>query len=327
MPGSRPAGVRLDPEFARRWVEHFSVIDEWFLAWRSRLHCEGPESIATSEELVDPSKLKRTEFFNDYLLPQDTVHQIGGAIVKDGAWFAGFTCLRPESRGPFGPEEVALLQMLFPHLQRAVQFERRMGELEGQQRASLDALDRLTTGVILLDSRGTILTVNRAAQQILDQNDGLTSGRDGIGGSKSLGALIGSAALTARRSGLSEGGSVAVPRPSGKRPFSVLVMPASRDAFAPEAKRPSVIVFVTDPEETPQTTPETLAGLYGLTAAESCLARRLMQGGSLVDSAEHLGVTHNTVRTHLQRIYDKTGTRHQGELIRLLITGTMQIFK
>lgn len=76
------AGVRFDPDYARRWAEYYSTVDQWFHAWKDRLYCDGPESVAISEELVDLGQLKRTEFFNDYLLPQDSVHQLGGAIIR-----------------------------------------------------------------------------------------------------------------------------------------------------------------------------------------------------------------------------------------------------
>lgn len=86
-----------------------------------------------------------------------------------------------------------------------------------------------------------------------------------------------------------------------------------------------MIVFISDPEAKLQTAPEVLARLYDLTAAESRLAEQLMQGETLVHAAERLGVSHNTARTHLQRIYQKTDTSHQGALVRLLVSSTSQL--
>ena len=133
------------------------------------------------------------------------------------------------------------------------------------------------------------------------------------------------AALTARGNGVSAGGSLRIVRPSGKRPLAVVIMPASIHAFPPDAREPTVIVFISDPEAKLQTAPEVLARLYDLTAAESRLAEQLMQGETLVHAAERLGVSHNTARTHLQRIYQKTDTSHQGALVRLLVSSTSQL--
>jgi DNA-binding CsgD family transcriptional regulator len=199
-----------------------------------------------------------------------------------------------------------------------------MADLSGCYRASLDALDRLPAGVILVDDHGRILEANRAAKLILSQNDGLRTDKEGLAAAtsnqtKELRSRIAAAALTARGKGVSAGGSIAIVRPSGKRPLGVVMMPASVHAFPPDAREPAVMIFVSDPEAKLRTAPEVLARVYDLTAAESRLAEQLMHGESLVHAAERLGVSHNTARTHLQRIYQKTETTHQGDLVRLLL--------
>ena len=60
--------------------------------------------------------------------------------------------------------------------------------------------------------------------------------------------------------------------------------------------------------------------VYGLSDAQADLARRIAEGQSLKDAAEELGVSVNTLRTHLGRIYDKTGVRTQPALVRLLLS-------
>jgi len=65
---------------------------------------------------------------------------------------------------------------------------------------------------------------------------------------------------------------------------------------------------------------EVLRRIYGLTRAESQVAMRVLNGDGLAPIAEELSVSLTTVRTHLQRIFDKTGTHRQAELVRLLLT-------
>jgi DNA-binding CsgD family transcriptional regulator len=319
------ADIGADPEYAHRYVEYYSSINPW-IARAARLNVQGVESITTSEQLLAFAELKKTEFYNDYASRAGSVHQIGGIISRSNSWCSAITCCRPLNTEPFGPDEIALLGTLLPHLQRAMQFHRKVAELEGCYRASLGALDRLPTGVILMDSRSRILEANRAAKLILSQNDGLRTDRDGLaastsGQTKELRSGIAAAALTARGKGLSAGGSLGIVRPSGKRPLAVVITPVSAHAFAADARKPAVMVFVSDPETKVRTAPEVLARAYDLTAAESRLAEQLIQGETLVHAAERLGVSHNTARTHLQRIYEKTGTCHQGDLVRVLLAG------
>ena len=44
------------------------------------------------------------------------------------------------------------------------------------------------------------------------------------------------------------------------------------------------------------------------------------EGIEPMQMAEQLSVSITTIRTHLQRLFDKTGTRRQAELVRLVLT-------
>jgi DNA-binding CsgD family transcriptional regulator len=60
------------------------------------------------------------------------------------------------------------------------------------------------------------------------------------------------------------------------------------------------------------------AAEFGLTPAEARLLAVLFEGCSVPQAAERLGVARTTARTHLQRVFDKTGARRQGDLMRLV---------
>lgn len=62
------------------------------------------------------------------------------------------------------------------------------------------------------------------------------------------------------------------------------------------------------------------AEIYNLSPAQRKLAERLVAGDSLVDAAQGLGITINTARTHLSRIYDKTGVNAHAPLVRVLLS-------
>jgi DNA-binding CsgD family transcriptional regulator len=113
-----------------------------------------------------------------------------------------------------------------------------------------------------------------------------------------------------------------ITRPSGFRPFLLIVNPLPRplagDAWQ---MRPVATIVIKDPESEPAQSARNLrelAELYGLTPAETRLAGLILNGLALFEAAERLGITRNTARTHMKRIYGKTGTRRQAELIRRL---------
>lgn len=60
--------------------------------------------------------------------------------------------------------------------------------------------------------------------------------------------------------------------------------------------------------------------IYGLSPAQAKLARLIVDGHDLAAASERLAVSVNTVRTQLQRIFDKTGARSQASLVRTLLS-------
>ena len=60
--------------------------------------------------------------------------------------------------------------------------------------------------------------------------------------------------------------------------------------------------------------------VYGLSPAQVRLARLIVDGHDLAAAADLLAVSINTLRTQLQRIFDKTGVRSQAALVRSLLS-------
>jgi len=109
-------------------------------------------------------------------------------------------------------------------------------------------------------------------------------------------------------------------RPSGNRPYGILVTPVSREYSAMTLLKPAVCVVITDPDYRLLLPARRLQTAFGLTEAEAHLAALVAAGAGLRDAAEKLNITYGTARTRLAQIFQKTETRRQGELIRLLLT-------
>ena len=59
---------------------------------------------------------------------------------------------------------------------------------------------------------------------------------------------------------------------------------------------------------------------YGLTPSESRLALRLATGESLRVAAAALDISYETARTTLKRVFEKTGTHRQTELVIVILS-------
>jgi DNA-binding CsgD family transcriptional regulator len=85
------------------------------------------------------------------------------------------------------------------------------------------------------------------------------------------------------------------------------------------AHSPAAILFVSDPEQSRCVAlPDQLRAVFGLTRTEALVAAEIFRGEGLKAAADALGIGVTTARTHLQRIFGKTGTRKQAELVRII---------
>jgi DNA-binding CsgD family transcriptional regulator len=76
------------------------------------------------------------------------------------------------------------------------------------------------------------------------------------------------------------------------------------------------IVLISDPHMPRKPSTSMLRQLHGLTYAEADVLARMTVGSRLDEIAKELGISVQTVRTHLKAIFTKTGTSRQAELVR-----------
>jgi DNA-binding CsgD family transcriptional regulator len=112
---------------------------------------------------------------------------------------------------------------------------------------------------------------------------------------------------------------VAVTRPSGKRPITVLVRPARGESLKSAQAAPAALMVLLDPEFSVDAEERQLRELYGLTFTEARLAKLLMDGKTVEDCCKELGVRSSTVRMHVRNLFHKTGVRRQSQVISLLL--------
>jgi DNA-binding CsgD family transcriptional regulator len=211
-----------------------------------------------------------------------------------------------------------------PHLQRSRALQLRIAALETSAASAMDVLDTLPYGIVLISADVKVLLVNRFAQAIIDQNDGLTIIRQNLctrrtEDAQRLQKLIHESAATSLGRGIRAGGTMNISRPSQRCSFNVLVTPLHLRPVSPAAQQPAAAAFISDPECQLETQVQTLGHLFALSHAEARLAAVLIKGCSLREASEELSVSLSTVRTHLKRLFEKTGTNRQATLIRAFL--------
>jgi DNA-binding CsgD family transcriptional regulator len=189
--------------------------------------------------------------------------------------------------------------------------------------AGFEALDLVNIGVVVADVSGRLLLANQTAQQVLDARDGITLSPRGVlrasgACGTALSALLRRFGSPGPRGMEASGTVLAVPRSSGKRALTLLVRSVEASSQH-DPGGPRILIFILDPELPLQTAEAELRQLYGLTSTEACLAALLMEGKTIDDCCDVLGIRRSTARTHLQHLFEKVGVQRQSELVSLLL--------
>ena len=283
-------------------------------AWAAR--------IIRDDEIMPKEAFLRTEYYNDFFKAFDWHASMSMGLVKVGPESASLAFYRPERRGRFSDAEVAVCAGVQPHLARAFTLGRKFAASRGLTQSLSEVLDASPHGLIILDSDGRVRHLNRAAEGLVARADGLAviGGRLVAGGPQStrqLEALI--AVATTGDSARRTGGSMAVSTPTRNRPLSIIVAPVGWGRHTPFGASPGAVVCITDLDAGVSLPEQRLRDLFGLSRAESRVAMTLFEGLEPRQAAERLGVSFYTVRGHLVRIFDKTGTGGQAALARLMM--------
>jgi len=181
-------------------------------------------------------------------------------------------------------------------------------------------LDHLSAGVVLLDRKLNVLFANKAFRAMT--NDGVLALR-GRTLSSSLPPYARKFDRMARMAILgAPGGTMAIPHPDDGRLITILVSSVHSgdlDAFADlQLPDSAAIVFMFDPAWPSELPLEWIMDAYQLTMAEAQVASHASFGRPVSDISARLNISPNTVKTHLGRIFAKTGVRGQAELAALI---------
>jgi DNA-binding CsgD family transcriptional regulator/PAS domain-containing protein len=315
--------VGMDPAFLRSYLHYYRTVN-FHLIRGGHLLREG--RVYRSEALCPEAEEVRTEFYNDWIKPQGMGRALFGVISLRGNLASMINVVRPFGAKSFSEDDVRMVSALLPHLRMALQLHQRITRLESLQQAATDALNRWPLGVILLNTQGQAVLMNRSASDILRQNDGLSLDASGLVTAQPnktavLRSLIQCAIQTSLGLDSNPGWALTLPRPSLKRALNVFVTPVcSNKRMFPEPGA-AAVVFVSDPDGAEQSSEDVLGQLYGLSRAEAGVGALLIQGKDLKEVSAELQVSRETARTHLKRIFEKTGTRRQTELVHLVLRG------
>lgn len=303
------------------------IEEQWssvFVRQQARLVARGssivqPGAVFTDRMVEERREFERSGFFESWARPSGQTDYAGVAVMNDSNRFVFVGLSRGPKHGAFQRSELDSLERLAPYVRRASRIWVALGAAEEARRTIESAFDHLAHAVFLTDARARIKFANSAAAELLAQDGGLRSRANVLSASTEsessrLHQLVRAAAC---RSNTLGAGRLKLAASNGAGALTVLVTPLSA-SLEDATRHAEVMVIAIDPLAAARRSSEQLRAYFGLTRTEALLASHIVKGNGLKAAALALGIAPTTARTHLNRIFDKTGTKSQVALATLL---------
>ena len=280
--------------------------------------------IVQGDDLLPNEGLLKTDLYRDLLAPQRCRYATLILLTLTVRRIELITIWRTIDQGPMDGDCNHLLNLLFPHIQKALEIRQVLGVTQ-QRLAGAEAMsDASSTATFLLTRQGHVVHSNAAADALVSDGCALSvlNGALVATDRRSCDALramfFESASPTFKPTTANLTHALSLPRIDGRQPLHLLATPVPRSHRCRSGA--DLLLLVTDPERSSSFPDSVLHSLYGLTSAETEVANGLLMGYSLGEIARLRRVTSGTVRIQMKSLLSKTGTSRQGELVRLLMT-------
>jgi len=307
-----------NPEYTKAYVEKYARLNPAIVPAMIQTQVG---QVSTFLDFVPLEEYRATQLYKEWAAPQGYIDAVQAVLDKSA--LAAATVMRHERHGPVDEGARRRMRLLAPHFRRAVHIGKVIDLKKVEAAAFADTLDGLAAAMFLLDADGSIVHTNAAGHDLLE--DGNVARRVGARlapvdstADKALHEIVASA----------EAGDVAVGTNDLAMPLSardgarwiahVLPLTSGTRRQAGQDYSAVAAVFVCKATFDLPHPMDVISNTYKLTPAEMRILMMVVQVGGVPEIARVLGISETTVKTHLQHVFEKTGTQRQADLVKLV---------
>lgn len=278
----------------------------------------------TDRHAVSDEEMASHPFYTQFLARHGLRWRASIGVAPDPHVVVAISVQRAIDRSPYSDAELEAAAWLGRHVEKALRLSIRLFDAETTGSGLAEALARLGIGVFVLDGVGRIVLSNPAGEQMVGdglvvRNQRLTAWFEA---DRSILRKAIEAMLRAHAEDLvTDARPILIQRSKSARPLTAYVLPVLRsqretkDSFLVRAR---AIVLVIDPKGGEPADPSVVRDLLGVTLGEGRVAALVGYGLSPREAAAKLGISEETARTTLKRVFSKVGVSRQSELVALL---------
>jgi DNA-binding CsgD family transcriptional regulator len=296
-----------------RYDQHFSAINPWMPKAAVRPIGRG----VVAEQMCPRAQFVRTEFYNDFMKSTGGESAVGVTIAREEGYSFLLSVLTARADPEANMLEAERLSRLAPHLRRAFDHYRKGARIKAVDQIVGSVFEARGIGILILGANGSLKSASPKAQHMIERDVGLRISPTG----RVYSTCQRTSALLDAMTGPGTAPRTAEAVVSGPEPRSVVgitLIRVGKDRFSTYFEGPTVVVLIEplDAGDRSGGRVEALASHFRLTGAERRVFAGLVSGLSVHEIADGSGVSRETVRTQLKRIYSKTGVGRQVDLVR-----------
>src|SRR5262245_42382316 len=309
----------IEPHYQQLYFDTYVKLDP---STTSHVLAEVGEPVATAD-FMPYDEFLETRFYKEWARPQQLADFVSAVLEKSATGAALFGVFRHERHGPADEEMRRRMRLIIPHIRRAALIGRVIDLKTTEADSLADTVDGISAGMFMVDASARIVHANASGHAMLAQGSLLRA----VGGKLAPNDASAEQGLN-EVCAMAERGDAAVGVKGIAIPLMALdgdhhvahVLPLTSGARrrAGSTYAAAAAVFVHKAAADTPSPQEVIGKLYKLTPTELRVLLAIVEVGGVPEVAEALGIAASTVKTHLGRLFAKTNTNRQADLVKLV---------
>jgi len=321
--GLEPYGY--DPAYLKVYDEHYAELNSWAPGFM-----EKPVGVTVDcEDMCRTEELIKTEFYADWVQPQENITQGGGALLfkNDTRLFALGGNIRLKDAEKLKAPWLQMVDQLIPHMQQAFEISRALAG--SKLESTLIASNRLSEvpGFVVLSEQGRILFANQAAQTMIERGQPIACDLRGklICSTQSHAMQSAHEIMSHQLLSSAQSFTIASQSDDYDTVYNLRFAKMTPDAGIPMDIGPSLgfsqhcTLLLIVPKRSANDVLAEFRSIYGLTDAELSLVRLLADGLTNPQIADEKLRATSTINTQVKSILAKTNCSTRTQFAKLVL--------
>ena len=308
----------MDPHYRQLYFDHYEKLDP---TTGAQVMSGIGEPIGTVD-IMAIEDFQKTRFYQEWRRPQGVVDFVAAALDKTATCAVLFGVFRQHQHGFVDDDTRWRMRQIVPHIRRAILIGKVIEHKTAEAATFADTLDGLSAAMFVVDAEGRVVHSNASGQALLDDGAALDGAHGRIRPTDAAAARALKDLVAASGDDAANGiKGIAVPltgRDGQRYAAHVLPLIAGERRRAGARYEAVAAVFVRKAEIVAPSAPDIIAKHYQLTPTELRVLLAIVDIGGVRETSEALGIGEATVKTHLHRVFGKTGASRQADLVKLV---------